>query len=411
MKSILVVGASLAGLHAAEALRREGFDGAVTMIGAEEHLPYDRPPLSKQFLAGEATAASLRLRSESELSAQGLDVLPGRRATGLDAANRAVQLDDGTDLPYDGLVIATGASPRTIPGSEELAGVFVIRTLDDAVALREALEAASEVVVVGGGFIGAETAATCSKAGKQVTIIEVLEQPMIQALGEEIGSILARLHTDHGVRIRCRSRVRRLLGTCRVTGVELGDGTIVPADVVVVGIGVTPNTQWLAGSGLALEDGVVCDSRCRAAPGIVAAGDVARWHNEFVDARMRLEHWENAVDQGEAAAIALLRGDQANPFIPVPYVWSDQYDCRIQIVGGRLGADRLDIAYGSADTYRFTGVYSRNGRPIGAVAVNRPRLANVCRAAIASRLSLDELYEATPALRGPDVMTRLSAQF
>jgi NADPH-dependent 2,4-dienoyl-CoA reductase/sulfur reductase-like enzyme len=398
VKSIVVVGASLAGLHAAETLRREGFDGAVTLVGGEPHLPYDRPPLSKGFLAGELERDALQLRSAAALSGQAVELVLGRHAVGLDLTDRVVGLDDGTSLPFDGLVVATGATPRTLPGSTGLDGVFTLRTVDDSIELRHALGTASEVVVVGGGFIGAEVAATCALAGKRVTIIEALDEPMGQAVGVEIASVLSRLHVEHGVVVRRRTLVRRLVGQSRVTGVELADGTTIPADVAVVGIGVVPNTAWLAGSGLDLTDGVVCDSRCRATPVVVAAGDVARWYNELFTEHMRLEHWENAVEQGEAAAVALLRGDEAEPFSPVPYVWSDQYDCRIQIVGRVHRADRIDIAYGSPDAYKFVAVYSRDGRVVGAVAVNQRRLANIYRAAIAARSPVDEVAGGLPAL-------------
>ena len=281
-RTIVIVGASLAGLRAAETLRREGYDERVVLVGAETHLPYDRPPLSKELLAGEWEAEHVALRKQpyDELD---LDMRLGRRATGLDVSARAVVLDGGETIAFDGLVVATGSRPRTIPGAPELDGVFVLRTLDDCLAIRSRLDAAPRVVVIGAGFIGSEVAATCRGRGLDVTVLEMLPTPLARAVGPVVGDACGRLHREHGVDLRCGVTVAGFEGHERVARVWLADGTAFDADLVVVGVGVAPETDWLEGSGLTLDDGVVCDATCLAAPGVVAAGDVARWPNPLFD--------------------------------------------------------------------------------------------------------------------------------
>ena len=317
----LIVGMSLAGLRAAETLRRAGHVGPIVAISAETHEPYDRPPLSKELLAGDREPPDITLRRDGagELD---LDWRRGMRAVALDVDGHVVTLDDGTDLSYDGLVLATGASPRRLPASvcpPDLAGVHVLRSLDDALALRGDLDAGPRrVCVIGAGFIGAEVAATCRGRGLDVTVLEALEQPMIRGLGVRLGSVCARLHRDHGVDLRLGVQIAGVEGEGRVERIVLADGTAVECDVVVVGIGVAPETGWLEGSGLHLDNGVVCDESCLAAPGVVACGDVARWPNPLFDGElMRLEHWTNANEQAVHAAERLVSG-VANPFGPVP---------------------------------------------------------------------------------------------
>jgi NADPH-dependent 2,4-dienoyl-CoA reductase/sulfur reductase-like enzyme len=371
---IVVVGASLAGLRAVEELRRLGYAGTLTLVGAEPHLPYDRPPLSKEFLAGSVDVDGLALRRQpyDELA---LDLRLGVRATGLDLDARVLATDAG-ELPYDGLVIATGAAPRRLPNQPRLQGIHVLRTLDDAVALRADLERAARVVVVGAGFIGAEVAATCRARDLAVTVLEALPSPMVRGLGSRLGDTLAGLHRDHGVDLRTSVGVAGFEGTERVERVLLADGTALAADVVLVGVGAAPVTDWLAGSGLTIDDGVVCDETLLAAPGVVAAGDVARWPNPAVGGGLvRLEHWTNATEQGVAAAARLLAGDgPGEPFSSVPFVWSDQYDVKIQVIGHVSGDDDVEIVDGSLDERRFVAIFGRDGRLTGAVAFSRPRL-------------------------------------
>ncbi|MFM8303575.1 MAG: NAD(P)/FAD-dependent oxidoreductase, partial [Actinomycetota bacterium] len=263
---VVVVGASLAGLRTAEELRRLGFAGTLTLVGAEVHRPYDRPPLSKDFLAGTTDAAGLALRRQpyDELD---LDLRLGVRATGVDLGGSVLATDAG-EIPFDGLAIATGAAPRRLPDQPNLAGIHVLRTLDDAVALRADLAQASRLVVVGAGFIGAEVAATCSARGIAVTMLEALPSPMVRGLGPLLGDALAALHRAHGVDLRTSVGVAGFAGTDRVEQVVLDDGTTLDADVVLVGVGAAPVTDWLEGSGLTLDNGVVCDATLLAAPGV-----------------------------------------------------------------------------------------------------------------------------------------------
>jgi NADPH-dependent 2,4-dienoyl-CoA reductase/sulfur reductase-like enzyme len=398
--TVAIVGASLAGLRAAEALRREGFDGRVVLVGKEPHLPYDRPPLSKQVLAGESEPADLSLRRQpyDELE---LDLRLGRAATGLDVAGRTLELDGGEQLAFDGLVIATGATPRVLPNTPDLDGIFVLRTLDDCMAIRERLEARPRVVVIGAGFIGSEVAATCRGRGLDVTVLEALPVPMERGVGRVIGEVCGQLHRDHGVDLRLGVGVEGFEGTGRVERVRLADGATVDADLVIVGVGVAPTTDWLAGSGLELANGVVCDAACMAAPGVAAAGDVARWPNPlFGGELMRLEHWTNATEQGVAAAHALLAGDGAEPFAPVPFVWSDQYDVKIQTVGAIRGDDEVVVAHGSLDERRFVALFGRGGRLVGALGFSRPRLVMQYRAMVAEQSSFDAAVDHARATDG-----------
>ena len=408
-RRVVVAGASLAGLRAAEELRRGGFDGTITMVGDEPHEPYDRPPLSKQVLAGswEVERIGLVVSNEGGLAGLDLDWRLGRRAVGLDVSARTVRLSDGDELRYDGLVVATGAAPRELPGTEALAGVHTLRTLDDALAVRAAIAAgARRVVVVGAGFIGAEVAATSRTAGCDVTILEALPVPLGRALGDEMGAVMGDLHRDHGVDVRLGVGVAGFEGGDRVTHVRLVDDTLIDADLVVVGIGVTPNTGWLEGSGLALDDGVVCDATTRAAPGVVAAGDVARWPSHRFAELLRVEHWDNAIAMGEHAArrlLADLAGDPPDdpattaPYDPVPWFWSDQYDRKIQLAGRSSGADEVRVVDGSTDERRFVALYRRGDRVVGVLAMNRPRLLMTFRELVERGASWDEALAAVPA--------------
>jgi 3-phenylpropionate/trans-cinnamate dioxygenase ferredoxin reductase subunit len=382
--AVVVVGASLAGLRAVEELRHRGFDGPITVVGAERHLPYDRPPLSKQLLAGEWGVDRIALTVTTPGGLDGLDVdwRLGARAVGLDVGRRCVALEGGDELRYDGLVIATGAAPRRLPGTDGLAGVHTLRTLDDALAIRADLDAGPRrVVVIGAGFVGAEVAATCRGRGHEVTLLEALPVPLERALGAEMGNVVAELHRDHGVDLRLGVGVAGFEGDGRVERVRLADGSAVPADLVVVGIGVSPATDWLAGSGLALDDGVVCDATTWVAPGVVAAGDVARWPSRRLGELVRVEHWDNAVAMGAHAARRLLAeppfaagdGGEVEPYDPVPWFWSDQYDRKVQLVGWSAGADEVAVVDGSTEERRFVALYRRGGRLVGALSMNRPR--------------------------------------
>jgi 3-phenylpropionate/trans-cinnamate dioxygenase ferredoxin reductase component len=398
LSNVAVVGASLAGLRAVETLRRKGFEGRVTLVGAEPHLPYDRPPLSKEVLRGEtaaqADALALR-RAPATYEELDLDLRLGRRAEALDIDARTIELDDGTTVSWDGLLIATGARVRTLPDTPALEGLFVLRTVDDALALRVALDASPRrVVVVGAGFIGSEVASSCRARGLDVTVLEALAVPSERILGAEMGRVCASLHSDHGTDLRLGVGVAGFESSDgRVSGVRLVDGTVVPAEVVVVGVGVRPETDWLEGSGLEIGDGVVCDAWCRAAEGIVVAGDVARWHNPLFDESMRVEHWTNAVEQSSAAVDTLLAdaaGETAPEFAPVPYFWSDQYDVKIQFAGRTTGFDSLEVVDGSPADRKFVALFGRAGRLVGVLAFGRPRLLMQYRRLIADRASWDQ---------------------
>ncbi|MCY4104216.1 MAG: FAD-dependent oxidoreductase [bacterium] len=394
MKSVTVVGASLAGMRAAEALRREGFDGEITLVGDETGAPYDRPPLSKQVLAGEWAPERVALYDAGALGDLRLTWRLGARAVDFEAASRTVTLAGGERLAADGVVIATGARPRTLGGAENLAGVYTLRTLADSLAVRSEFDAApGRVVVVGAGFIGAEVAATARGRGLDVTMVETAGTPLERVLGAGMGRVCADVHADHGVDLRTGVGVASITGAGRVEQVVLSDGARLDADVVVVGVGVTPNTEWLAGSGLAIDDGVVCDETCLAAPGVVAAGDVARWPNRLFGQSMRVEHWDNAVEQGAAAARRLLAGDAAAPFAPVPWFWSDQYDRKIQLAGRSGPDDEVVVVAGSPDERRFAAVYGRAGRIVAVLGFNRPRHVMQYRRLIARGATWEEALD------------------
>jgi NADPH-dependent 2,4-dienoyl-CoA reductase/sulfur reductase-like enzyme len=394
--SIVVVGASLAGLRAVETLRREGFAGRLVLVGAEPHLPYDRPPLSKELLAGDWEHDQIVLRRTPYEDLE-LELRLGVAARSLDLDRRVVTLAEGTELAFDGLVIATGSTPRTLPGQPELDGVFTLRTIDDCHRLRTRLDAGPRICVIGAGFIGSEVAATCRKRGLEVTVLEALPQPMVRGVGEVLGEVLGGLHRDHGVDLRCGVAVEAIEGSGPVERVLLGDGDVVECDVVLVAVGVVPETRWLEGSGLALDNGVVCDDTLAAAPAVVAAGDVARWPNRLFDGEvMRIEHWTNAAEQGVYAGDRLLRAardEPADPFAPVPFVWSDQYDVKIQCAGRFGGEDRMEVVHGTLEARRFVAIFERGGRISGVLGFSEPRRVMQYRRLVAERASFDAALE------------------
>jgi len=383
--TVVIVGASAAGLSVAENLRRGGFAGTVTMIGAEHHLPYDRPPLSKEVLSGLWPDAKTQLRDRSTLTELNIDLRLGVRAEHVDSAARIVANSDGSQVPYNDLVIATGVRPRPLPGTGGVQGVHVLRTLGDAQRLRAVLRGRPRLVIVGAGFLGAEVASVARTAGADVTLVSDIESPLSDVLGAELGQLLRRAHIDHGVHLKTGVKVAAVAHhDNQVSGVELADGSTLPADAVLVAIGSIPNTEWLAGSGIPVGNGVICDQFCRALPGVWAAGDVASWHHADLDQRLRLEHRTNAAEQGMAVARNILAADNPTPFTPVPYIWSDQYDLKLQIYGQTRGADAFAVIDGDLAERRFVAVYGKNGHVHGAVGAGMIRPLRAARALVAT---------------------------
>lgn len=368
MRTAAVVGASLAGLSTARALRQQGFDGRLVIIGEEPHRPYDRPPLSKDFLAGKASDIGLGSADDEALD---FDWRLGARALRLNPRDRSIELSTGQTVRCDGVVIATGARARWLPGTEGLSGVHVLRTLDDAIRLRAALVPGVRMAVVGAGFIGAEVASTARHLGADVTVIEAEPLPLLRQFGKELGMVCAGLHADHGVRLITGVAVRRIPEGAH--HVELADGRLIPADVVVVGIGAVPNVEWLDGSGLQIDNGVVTDAACATGlPEVVAVGDVAASYSVHQHERHRSEHWTNALEQPVTAASTLL-GDP-RPHLSVPYFWSDQYGVRLQFAGTRREGDTVRLVEGDVDRRSFLAVYERRDLLVGVLGMNQPKL-------------------------------------
>ncbi len=382
---IVIVGASLAGLRGAKSMREAGFGGDLTVVGAEPYFPpYDRPPLSKQVLTGQWRPEKAQLRVADDLA---LDLRLGQRAEGLHLGRREV-MAGGAALHFDGLMVATGAVPRPLPGSAaaRLGGVFTLRTLDDCLRLRGWLAGTASVAIIGAGFVGCEVAASCRSLGLRVTLLDALTAPMERAIGADLGAVLAGLHARHGVRLLLGRPVAGLVGRDEVSGVLLADGGLVEASAVVVALGAVPQTDWLAGSGLRLDDGLICDQNCFAlgTDRVVAAGDVARWEHPFLRTAIRVEHWTNAVSQAQTAGqnlVARIRRNGApKAYGDVPYFWSDQYDWKLQFAGVADGT--AVIEEGDPATGRFAACYRAAGRLSGVLCVNWPARFSQYRRAV-----------------------------
>ena len=384
---IAVVGASLAGLRTAEALRREGFAGRLTMIGAEDELPYDRPPLSKQFLVDDWDEGKLALvrGGVEELDAQWK---LGQAAASLDASSLVLTLANGERVDEaDAIVLATGAHARRLPFGQDLEGVLELRQLANARALRAALGSARRVVVVGAGFIGMEVAASCRQKGLEVVVIDPLPAPLVRGLGAVLGERVAARHREAGVEFHLGVGVEGFEGESRVTGVRLSNGVTLPTDIVVVGVGAAPAVEWLEGAGLEIDNGVCCDATgFTGREGVFALGDCARWHNPHYPERPRFEHWTSAVEQSAVVARRILHGE-AEDFAPIPYVWTDQFDLRIAIAGEIREGDEMQVCHGKLDEDRFLALFGRGDRLVAAVGFKRPRQLNACRQRIAEDIA------------------------
>ncbi|MGW2872306.1 NAD(P)/FAD-dependent oxidoreductase [Kitasatospora sp. NPDC001225] len=387
LRDVAVVGAGAAGLHAAEALRRAGYDGRLTLIGAEPEPPYDRPPLSKHLLGGEWQPDRLALRGPEALEELRLDLRLGVRAERLDRRERTVRLSDGGRVRCEAVIVATGVRPRRLPGADApRPGAHVLRTLADALALREELRAGVRLLVVGGGLLGAEAAATAVGLGAEVTWLTSTATPLAAVLGSETAALLAGLHREHGVRLHRGVATGLLERRGRAVGVRLADGSELAADAVLMAVGSEPATEWLAGSGVPLDDGVVCDAYCAAGPGVWAAGDAASWPDPRTGRHHRLEQRTNATEQAMHAARNLLAGPdgERQAYRPVPYLWTDQYGLRVQVFGRPGGAERFEVVDGSLAEHRFAAVCVRDGLVTGAVGIASARALRGLRAQVAA---------------------------
>lgn len=386
MTRLVVVGASLSGLRAVEAARRTGFDGEITLIGNERNVPYDRPPLSKRYLVGEAEADFWRTEEEirTELN---VDLRLGVAATGLRPSDNVVETTDG-EVGYDRLILATGAAPRSLPGLPNLDGLLTLRNLEDSEELRRRITPGVNVIILGAGFIGSEIASSAVTLGANVTVVEAASVPLVRAVGDVVGAALAEIHPRNGTRLLLATQITEYRGEeGRLAEVALSTGEVLPADLVVIGIGAAPATEWLANSGIVLNErdgGVVCGATLRTSlPNVWAAGDIVHWPNAVYDQTMRLENWTNASDQGIRAGSNAADPENAVAYETVPYFWSDWYGHRIQFVG--IAAGEVDFVSGAPDDDKFVAIFVDGDRVVGAATLNEQRKTMKLRKLIADR--------------------------
>ncbi|MEO8815786.1 MAG: FAD-dependent oxidoreductase [Mycobacterium sp.] len=386
---MVVVGGGLGGARTAEELRREGYSGAITLVGAETHLPYDRPPLTKAMLRGELDDTSLKPREFYE--EREITLRLGAGAQQVDTAAQTVTLTDASVLGYDQLVIATGLVPRRVPGLPDLDGIRVVRSVEDSRALRQHASTARHAVVVGAGFIGCEVAASLRHLGLDVTLVEPQATPLAAVLGEQVGALVARLHRANGVDVRAGVGVAEVRGTDAVTCVVLTDGDEVPADLVVLGIGSRPAMAWLDGSGIEVGNGILCDASGRtSAPNVWAVGDVAFWQGR-PGHQTRVEHWSNVAAQVRVMVPAMLGRDSLADVVVPPYFWSDQYDVKIQCLGEPEATDTVHLV--TDDGHQFLAYYERAGVLVGAVGAGMPGKVMGLRAKIAAGAPIAEVLD------------------
>ena len=393
----VIVGASLAGAKAAEALRDEGFDGRIVLIGSEAERPYERPPLSKDYLRGESERDKVYVHPESFYAERDIELQLGRTAVGLDTGAREVALDDGARVSYDRLLLATGSEPRrlSVPGAE-LDGVLYLRTVDDSDALRARLDAGGSLVVVGAGWIGCEVAASARQRGLEVTVLDPLEAPLERVLGRELGAFYRDVHTDHGVRMLMGTGVEAFEGDGRVERVRASDGTLLDCDFVVVGVGVTPRTRLASEAGLAVRDGVSVDAQLRTdADGVFAAGDVASAQHPFYGEPIRVEHWANALNQGPAAARNML--GQEVPYERLPYFFSDQYDVGMEYSGFARSWDRV-VVRGDPASRELIAFWIAADRVVAGMNVNVWDVTDQLQRLIRARVPVEDGRLADPGV-------------
>jgi NADPH-dependent 2,4-dienoyl-CoA reductase/sulfur reductase-like enzyme len=386
---IVIVGAGLSGLRAAEELRRVGFEGEIVLAGGEVHLPYDRPPLSKEVIRGDKDETTLR--PAEFFTENAIDLKLGSPAQSVDTASKTVTFADGSELTYDDLIIATGLTPRRIGGLPELSGVHVLRSIEEALALRADLAPGKRALIVGAGFIGCELASSMKSHGVDVVLLEPQATPLASVLGTTVGALVERLHRDAGIDVRVGVGLETLSGDGVVDTAVLGDGSEIAVDVVAIGVGSLPVTDWLADSGIELGNGVLCDAVGRTSvENVWAIGDVAAW--TIGENRKRVEHWSNAGDQAKVLAGALTGTGDPNAPAQVPYFWSDQFDVKIQALGTVSPTDQVHIV--KDDGRKFVAYYERDGVLAAVVGCGSPAAVMKMRAKIAAGTPIAEVLEA-----------------
>jgi 3-phenylpropionate/trans-cinnamate dioxygenase ferredoxin reductase subunit len=404
-QTFVIVGANLTGGAAASTLRGEGFEGRIVLIGAEPHPPYERPPLSKQYLRGEEPFDNAYLRPPSWYEENDVELFLGRRAARIDPGDRAVELEDGERLSYDKVLIATGGRNRRLPlPGIDLEGVLDLRTVEDADRIRAEASSGRRAAIVGAGFIGCEVAASLRSLGVEVEVVEIFETTLVRPLGPELGRVYEAIHRDHGVRFHFDDNVERFEGSKRVERIVTAKGATIDCDFAVVGVGIEPATDVVEGSGVTVDNGVVVDEFCRTdVDGVYAAGDVANHHHPVFGRRLRVEHWDNALKQGAAAAKNMLGRDE--PFDDLHWFWSDQYDYNLQSLGHAVEWDDL-VVRGSLQDREFVAFYVKDGVVQQVTAVNRGREVRRSAGLIRSRRPVD-----ANSLRDDDVdLKKLSAE-
>jgi 3-phenylpropionate/trans-cinnamate dioxygenase ferredoxin reductase subunit len=387
-QTFVIIGANMAGGRAAQALRKEGFTGPIVLIGEEPDAPYERPPLSKEYLRGQVAKEKIYLAKEDFAAENDVDLRLGVRAERIDVAQRAVTLASGESVAYDKLLIATGGRPRrlTVPGAD-LDGVYYLRTFADSEAIAAELQEGKRAVVIGAGFIGAEVAASARMQGLDVTLLEIASVPLERALGADVGRIYAQLHRDHGVDLRLDEGIERIEGATRAERVVTTKGNSIDCDFVVAGVGIEPNVEIAEGTGIDVDNGIVVDEYCRTnVEDVFAAGDVANFYHPVLEQRFRVEHWENAQGQGRAAALNMLGRDE--PYTDIPWFWSDQYDVNMQYAGHASSWDATAVR-GDPEARDGTIFYLKDGRFLAVLAFNRFRDVRRARALLAAGVSPD----------------------